>query len=101
MATLNPYISFNGKTRQAMNFYKDIFGGELELNEVGGSPMEQHWPSGAKDAIFHSVLNNGKLQIMATDMSGPGGLVAGNHISMAIGCESKEEITDLYNKLSE
>jgi len=101
MATLNPYIGFNGKTREAMAFYKEIFGGELELNEVGGSPMEQHWPSGSKDAIFHSALHNGKLVIMGSDMSGPGGLVIGNNISMALGCESKEEITDLYHKLAE
>jgi PhnB protein len=101
MATLNPYIGFNGKTREAMTFYKEIFGGSLELNEVGGSPMEQHWPSGAKDAIFHSVLSTGKLIIMATDMSGPGGLVLGNNISMALGCETEAEITELYNKLSE
>ena len=32
---LNPYISFDGTARQAMEFYKDVFGGELALNTFG------------------------------------------------------------------
>ena len=31
-AKLNPYINFKDKTRQAMEFYKSIFGGELRLS---------------------------------------------------------------------
>ncbi|WP_336885565.1 hypothetical protein [Arthrobacter sp. FW306-07-I] len=28
---LNPYLSFNGYARQAMEFYKEVFGGELTI----------------------------------------------------------------------
>ncbi|HEY0716470.1 MAG TPA: VOC family protein [Streptosporangiaceae bacterium] len=28
---LNPYLHFNGTARQAMEFYRDVFGGELTL----------------------------------------------------------------------
>jgi len=34
MNSINPYISFNGKCREAMMFYQVCFGGELELLEV-------------------------------------------------------------------
>jgi PhnB protein len=37
---LNPYLSFNGNARQAMEFYADVFGGTLNLNtfaEFGGA----------------------------------------------------------------
>ena len=27
---LNPYINFDGNTREAMEFYRDVFGGELK-----------------------------------------------------------------------
>lgn len=101
MSTLNPYIGFNGKCREAMNFYKSIFGGELDLLEVGGSPMEQMWPSGAKDAIFHSHLTNGKITIMGSDMSGPGGMVNVSNIALSLGCDTEEEINTLFNKLAE
>ena len=32
---LNPYISFDGNARQAMEFYKGVFGGTLTLNTFG------------------------------------------------------------------
>ena len=34
-AKLNPYISFNGNAREAMEFYEHIFGGDLTLNTYG------------------------------------------------------------------
>ncbi|MFD6072692.1 VOC family protein, partial [Amycolatopsis lurida] len=36
---LNPYLSFAGDARQAMEFYKSVFGGELTLNTFGESGM--------------------------------------------------------------
>ena len=32
---LNPYISFGGDARQAMEFYQGVLGGELALNTFG------------------------------------------------------------------
>jgi PhnB protein len=32
---LNPYISFNGNARQAMQFYEGVFGGTLTLTTFG------------------------------------------------------------------
>jgi uncharacterized glyoxalase superfamily protein PhnB len=29
MATVNPYLNFNGNTEDAFNFYKSVFGGEF------------------------------------------------------------------------
>ena len=33
-SVLNPYISFRDNARQAMEFYKDVFGGELDAEHV-------------------------------------------------------------------
>ena len=32
---LNPYLSFNGNAREAMEFYTSVFGGELNLTPFG------------------------------------------------------------------
>jgi PhnB protein len=29
MATIHPYINFNGNAEEAFNFYKSVFGGEF------------------------------------------------------------------------
>ena len=30
-ATLNPYLAFESNARQAMEFYRDVFGGDLRI----------------------------------------------------------------------
>jgi PhnB protein len=52
-ARLNPYISFENNARQAMEFYNDVFGGDLVLNTFGelGAPDTPD-----ADKIMHSQL---------------------------------------------
>ncbi|GAB3931331.1 VOC family protein [Mucilaginibacter myungsuensis] len=100
MSTINPYINFDGRCREAMTFYKDIFGGELILNQVGGSPMEPYH-KGDPAAIYHSSLVNGPIVLMGTDMTGPPGYQKGNNISMAIACSSAEDARNFFDKLAE
>lgn len=102
MSNINPYIGFNGKTREAIHFYQNIFGGEMELREVKGSPMEQYWQSAPEGAIYHASLHNGDdIILMGSDMSGPNGHTVGNVIQLAITCNSEEEINTFFNKLSD
>ena len=35
MAILNPYLTFDGNTREAIEFYQGVFGGELTLSTFG------------------------------------------------------------------
>ena len=62
---LNPYLTFEGNCREAMNTYKAIFGGELDLMTFKDSPMdvdEDH-----KEKIMHGVLKFGEATLMASD----------------------------------
>ncbi|KAB2592446.1 VOC family protein [Streptomyces arboris] len=76
---LNPYISFDGNARQAMTFYQEVFGGELEVSTVGdfGSP-----DSPAADKVMHARLDTPDgYTVMAWDVPEgvpyrPGGAVA-------------------------
>jgi PhnB protein len=100
MNTINPYVAFNGKCREAMTFYQACFGGELELQEVTGSPVEQSW-KGGKDQVFHSSLTvHGSPFLMGSDMLDRDGYVKGNDIALAIGCSSEAEIRSVFENLS-
>jgi PhnB protein len=99
MAQLNPYLTFNGNCREAMNFYKDCLGGELNFIIVGESPVADQVPPGMKDAILHSSLKTGDLEIMATDMARES-LTDGNTVHLCLVCKSEKEITELFEKLS-
>jgi PhnB protein len=63
---LNPYLNFNGNARQVLEFYKDVFGGELTLSTFGDLGMAD-----ASDAakIMHGQLEtDAGYTIMAADV---------------------------------
>lgn len=68
--TLIPYLNFNGNTREAMEFYKSVLGGELTI-QTFGEAMPEGTPPEHKDKIMHADLKNDALFFMASD--GPPG----------------------------
>lgn len=100
MKRLNPYINFGGKCREAMSFYRDTFGGELNMMTLGESPAPCEDNKDQKDLIMHSSLEGGAFTLMGTDMGGPEGSGAQGQISVCIDCSSVEEIERLYAALS-
>jgi uncharacterized glyoxalase superfamily protein PhnB len=44
MKPLTPYLFFNGNCREALNFYKDCFGGQLELMTYADAPNKEACP---------------------------------------------------------
>jgi PhnB protein len=52
---LNPYLTFDGQARQAMQTYQEIFGGTLDVNTFGdfGAAGEGGPPA---DGIMHAQL---------------------------------------------
>lgn len=101
MTTINAYLNFNGGCREAMNFYKECFGGELTMMPVEGSPMENQCPAALKHFILHAMLQNDSLVLLASDMSGPDGYQKGNNIALSVNCSSEEEIDGFFAKLAE
>lgn len=63
MATINPYINFNGNTEEAFNFYKLVFGGEFSSISRFKDLENEEYPISEKEAnkIMHISL---KLEIM-------------------------------------
>jgi len=98
---LNPYISFEGTAREAMEFYKTVFGGKLDLNTFGEAGMTD---SGVKpDQIMHAMLvaDNG-MTLMASDTAtGMREYVAGTNMSISLSGDNEEELSGYYNKLVE
>ncbi len=98
---LNPYISFEGNAREAMEFYKTVFGGKLELSTFGESGMTDHGVQ--PDGIMHAMLvaDNG-ITLMASDTAtGMREYVAGTNMSISLSGDNEEELTGYYNKLAE
>ena len=66
-ARLNPYLSFRGNAREAMEFYQSVFGGELNVStfaEAGGMGV----PDDEQSNVMHAMLEvPGVLTLMGAD----------------------------------
>ncbi|MBK6265154.1 VOC family protein [Marivirga sp. S37H4] len=96
-----PYFHFDGTCREAMTFYQQLFGGDLQLMAINESPMKDQFPKDIQEQILHGSLENGDFRIMASDMCGMGELKQGNSVQINLNCSSEEEINELYKKLPE
>jgi PhnB protein len=100
MARIDAYLRFDGNCRQAMTFYKECLGGELDLQSVGESAMAGQMPPETHKRIMHSTLRKGDLVLLGSDMMEDGGAKKGNTVTLALNCSSEEEINRFYRKLS-
>lgn len=100
MAQLNPYLNFDRNCREAMTFYRDCLGGELVLQTVSEMPaMAAQMPPEYADLILHSTLKSGDIQLMASDLNREK-QVEGNTVHLCINCDSEDELTAFFSKLS-
>ena len=105
MATMSPYLNFNGNTEEAFNFYKSVFGGEfLAVMRFKDNPECGNIAEADKDKIMHIALPIGSGNaLMATDALESMGqkLTFGNNFYICLAPESKAEADRLFNGLSD
>jgi PhnB protein len=103
MTLLNPYISFRDTARQAMEFYRSVFGGELTLNTFGESGMAEN-PDDS-DKIMHGMLTSpGGLKLMGADTPSsmePAAGGAGSNISISLSGDDEDELRGYWDKLAD
>jgi PhnB protein len=101
MKMINPYLSMHGHAREAMTFYKEVFGGELTFMTMGETPMADNFPQD-KDVIMHASLEGPGFMLMASDMSEHGCRnTAPDSVNICIDCSSHEEQDRFFAALSE
>jgi PhnB protein len=104
MATINPYINFNGNAEEAFNFYKSVFGGEFtELKRFKEMAVPgYHASESDANKIMVIALPIGNNVLTANDVPESMGRVNENEnrSKIAVSAESKEEAEKISNGLS-
>jgi len=97
--SLNPYIGFKDNAREAMEFYKTVFGGKLELHTFKEFHSSQD--PNDDDKIMHSMLtaDNG-IVFMGSDTPKGMQYQDGARVSMSLSGENEAELRGYYDKLS-
>jgi len=95
---LTPYVSFRDNAREAMEFYKSVFGGELTVSTFGDfqasdDPSEQN-------KVMHSQLTSPSgFVLMAADTPNSMDYTPGTAISISLSGDDEPELTGYYEKL--
>lgn len=96
---LNPYLSFDGTARQAMEFYRDVFGGELALHtfgEVGGAHGDD------ADKIMHGMLEtDAGYTIMGADNPPGMPFQPGNTMTVSLSGDDGDLLRGYWERLAD
>ena len=104
MATINPYINFNGNAEEAFTFYKSIFGGEFEsivrFKDLAGPEFTV--PEDEVDKIMRIALPIGGNTLIANDVPAVLGRVNEdeNRSKISVTAESREEADAIFSGLA-
>jgi PhnB protein len=96
---LNPYVSFSDNAREALEFYREVFGGTLALNTFGefGSPDAPE-----ADKIMHGMLEtDAGFTLMGADTPPGAEHNPGNNIAVSLSGDDAAELRGYWDKLSD
>ena len=99
-----PYISFNGKCEEAINFYQSVIGGKTNLMRFSdlpsdeGIPISENW----KNKIMHSALmfDDGNV-IYFGDTWEDAPVRTGNYATIHLVVENEQQVYDFVEKLAD
>jgi PhnB protein len=96
---LNPYISFKDNARDAMEFYKSVFGGTLNMNTFGEYGAQD---TPEADKIMHAMLetDNG-FTLMGADTPAEMEYKPGENIAISLSGDDEAELRGYWEKLSQ
>lgn len=100
-ATLNPYLNFRGNAREALDFYRSVFGGELQARSFAdfGMPVD---PAEADQVMHGQLMTTSGFTLMASDVPSHMAWTPGeNTFSVSLSGDAEDELTGYWNRLSD
>jgi PhnB protein len=101
-ARLNPYLTFPGNARDAMEYYRGVLGGTLTMQTFAEGGMAQD-PADA-DKIMHAQLetDSGFTLMGSDEASGqPASPMSGVQVSLSGDAGTDAELSGYYDRLAE
>jgi PhnB protein len=96
---LTPYIHFAGNAEEALNFYKEVLGGEIVmLSRYGDSPMATD--EDYKQKIVHARLLFGNNMIMISDTFKGNDINTSGNIQLSVEVPDKVQMETIFAKMA-
>ncbi len=94
---VRPFLMFEGKAEEAMNFYVSLFPASEIVEVVRYGPSQ----AGVEGSVMKAVFSVAGQRIMCTDSVVKHGFTFTPAMSLFVTCESEEEIGRLTSALSD
>lgn len=95
---LAPYLFFKGNCREAMEFYKSVFGGELRVQTMDQVPQESRMPGSKPTDVMHARLDGGLVVLMASDSPMASSKTA--KVELSISGSDDKKLREVFDKLA-
>lgn len=95
---LNPYLNFRGNAREALEFYRGVFGGELVIGTFGESGMSDD-PVEAGQVMHGQLTTTQGFTLMASDTPASMPLTDGDSISISLSGDDRAELSGFWDRL--
>jgi PhnB protein len=100
--SLNPYLTFDGNTREAVNFYEKTLGGKvMGIMTFGDMPTDPNHPltDDMNERIMHAHLKVGDSDLMFSDTFAGMPYQSGDTIQIAIHPKEEERAREIFAAL--
>lgn len=102
MLNLTPFLLFDGKCAEAMQFYRSCFGGDLTLIRLSETPMAAQFPLEQHHKITNALLRSGSIEFTGTDWLHPTRKpLQGNTTAMYVTGNGYGDLSPIFEKLRE
>ncbi|MET4639438.1 VOC family protein [Mycetocola sp. 2940] len=97
---LNPYLNFQGSAREAMTFYRDIFGGELTLSTFGEYQATDD-PAQIDNIMHAQLITPDGLTLMGADVMEGQDYRQGTNFSVSLSGDDESELRGYWDGLAD
>lgn len=85
MAGVIPYINFVNLSSEAVTFYKEVFGGDAQVQSDG-------------ERVVHFDFQSGDIHFMGSDLESD---ESRQKMSLVLNCDTSDQLRDFFIKLTE
>lgn len=100
---VQPYLFFGGRCQEAVEFYRDALGAEVEMmmfyKDSPDASTPEHIPPGFENKVMHTSFRIGQTSVMASDGCEEGSGFKG--FALSIGVNTPDEVDKIFVALSE
>lgn len=98
-----PYLNFDGKCREAMTWYADLFGGKVAaMMPFGETPAAEYVPAELQTHVMHACIEFGDGQtLMASDTTPQCPYTGVKGMAVAVNIVGTERTERIYKALAD